>query len=92
MNVVFWNNDFLPGQTGEPADKFALQPPSYLLGIFTHANLCLADAIHNFKGVKIIQIWQNRGQLFWNLAGWCDALCLKGGIQCASKDIKKNRI
>ena len=24
--------------------------------------LCLADAIHNFKWVKIIQIWQNRGQ------------------------------
>ena len=23
---------------------------------FTHLKLCLADAIHNFKGVKIIQI------------------------------------
>ena len=23
--------------------------------------LCLADAIHNFKWVKIIQIWQNGG-------------------------------
>ena len=29
------------------------------------------DAIHNFKWVKIIQIWQNGGQLFSNLAGWC---------------------
>ena len=26
--------------------------------------LCLADAIHNFKWEKIIQIWQNRGQKF----------------------------
>ena len=32
--------------------------------------LCLADAIHNFKWVKIIQIWQNEGLLFSNLAGW----------------------
>ena len=31
--------------------------------IFTHLKLCLADAIHNFKWVKIIQIWQNEGQL-----------------------------
>ena len=29
--------------------------------IFTHLKLCLADAIHNFKLVKIIQIWQNGG-------------------------------
>ena len=27
-----------------------------LIGIFTHLKLCLADAIHNFKWVKIIQI------------------------------------
>ena len=33
-------------------------------------NLCLADAIHNFKWVKIIKIWQNGGQLFSNIAGW----------------------
>ena len=26
--------------------------------------LCLADTIHNFKCVKIIQIWQNGCQLF----------------------------
>ena len=31
--------------------------------IFTHLQLCLADAIHNFKWVKIIQIWQNEGKL-----------------------------
>ena len=29
--------------------------------LFTHLKLCLADAIHNFKWVKIIQIWQNEG-------------------------------
>ena len=27
--------------------------------------LCLSDAIHNFKWVKIIQIWQNGGKLFF---------------------------
>ena len=52
--------------------------------------LCLADAIHNFKWVKIIQIWQNGGQLFSNLADWscwCHILsltCLKGGDKCAN--------
>ena len=30
--------------------------------------MCLADAIHNFKWVKIIQIWQNGGHLFSNIA------------------------
>ena len=33
-----------------------LQPPNYSIGIFTHLKLCLADAIHNFKWVKIIEI------------------------------------
>ena len=28
-----------------------------LIVIFTHLKLCLADAIHNFKWVKIIQFW-----------------------------------
>ena len=32
------------------------------MGIFPHLKLCLADAIHNFKWVKIIQIWLNGGQ------------------------------
>ena len=40
------------------------QPPYYSIWIFTHLKLCLADAIHHFKWVKIIQIWQNAGQLF----------------------------
>ena len=40
----------------------------YLIWILTHLKLCLADAIHNFKWVKIIHIWQNGGQLFSNLA------------------------
>ena len=52
------------------------------IGIFTHLKLCLADAIHYFKWVKIIQIWQNGGQLFSYIADWCHILsltCLKGG-------------
>ena len=59
-----------------------LSPPNYSIWIFTHLKLCLADAIHNFKWVKIIQNWQNGGQLFSNLADWCHMLsltCLKGG-------------
>ena len=44
--------------------------------IFTHLKLCLADAIHNFKWVKIIEIWLNGGQLFLNLAGWWPILSL----------------
>ena len=49
---------------------------NYSIWIFTHLKLCLADAIHNFKWVKIIQIWQNGDQLFSNLAGWCHILSL----------------
>ena len=49
-------------------------PPNYSILIFTHLKLCLADAIHNFKWVKIIQIWQNGGQRFSNLARWCHIL------------------
>ena len=45
-----------------------LYPPNYAIWIFTHLKLCLADAIHNFKWVKIIQIWQNGGQLLSNIA------------------------
>ena len=54
-------------------------PPNYSIWIFTHLKLCLADAIHNFKWVKIIQIWQNGGQLFSNNAGWCHILSLTYG-------------
>ena len=50
-------------------EGLTLWPPNYLIWIFTQLKLCLADAIHNFKWVKIIQIWQNGGQLFSNLAG-----------------------
>ena len=53
--------------------------------------LCLADAIHNFKWVKIIQIWQNEGQLFSNIADWCHILsltCLKGSTWYANKKWK----
>ena len=54
-------------------------PPNYSIWISTHLKLCLADAIHNFEWVKIIQIWQTGGQLFSNIADWCHILCLKGG-------------
>ena len=45
-----------------------LLPPNYSIKIFTHLKLCLADAIHNFKWVKIIKIWPNGGQQISNLA------------------------
>ena len=38
------------------------ESPRYLIGIFTHLKMCLADAIHNFKWVKIIQMWLDRAQ------------------------------
>ena len=41
--------------------------------------LYLADAIHNFKWVKIILIWQNGGQLFSNIADILSLTFLKGG-------------
>ena len=59
-----------------------LYPPNYLIGIFTHLKLCLAGAIHNFKWVKIIRIWQNESQLFSNISDLCHILsltCLYGG-------------
>ena len=37
-----------------------LEAPSYLTWIFTHLKLCLADASHNFKWVKISQMQQNK--------------------------------
>ena len=55
---------------------------SVIIWIFTHLKLCLADAIHNFKWVKIIHIWQNGGQMFADIADWCNIFsltCLKGG-------------
>ena len=58
---------------------------------FTHLKLCLADAIHNFKWVKIIQIWHNGCQLISNIADWCHILsltCLKGGTYFANKKWK----
>ena len=49
------------------AQEFSVNP-YYSIWIFTHLKLCLADATHNFKWVKIIQIWQNGRGLFANLA------------------------
>ena len=34
-------------------DRLPLYPPSYSIWIFTHLKLCLADATHNFKWMKI---------------------------------------
>ena len=42
--------------------------------------LGLADAIHNFKWVKIVQIWQNEVQRFLVVVD-----SLKAGIYCANK-------
>ena len=59
-----------------------LPPPNYSIWIFIHLMLCLADAIHNFKWVKIIPIWQNGGQPFSNISDWCHILswpCSNGG-------------
>ena len=80
--MFFFNID-IPSLSGKKHVKslqnqnfLTLQPPNYSIWIFTHLKLCLADAIHNFKWVKIIQIWQNRSRLFSNLAGWCHILSL----------------
>ena len=43
--------------------RFKLKPPP-----FEKSWIRARDAIHNFKWVKIIQILQNRGQLFSNIA------------------------
>ena len=48
-----------------------LWPPNYSILIFSYLKLCLADAIHNFKWQKIIQIWQKGGQIFTYFADWC---------------------
>ena len=50
------------------------------------------EAIHNLKWVKIIQIWQNGGQMFSNIANWCQILsltCLKGVLNVQIKNEKK---
>ena len=52
------------------SSKFNPLTASYWIEIVTHLKLCLADAIHNFKWVKIIQILQNGVEGFWNLADW----------------------
>ena len=39
-----------------------LYSPNYLIVIFNHLKLCLADTIHDFKWVKILRIWRNEGQ------------------------------
>ena len=63
--------------------ELTLYPPNYSIEIFIHLKLCLADAIHNFKWVKI--------QLFSNRADWCHIMaltCLKGGTECGNNWVK----
>ena len=77
---MFSGIEMLP-QAITPASRHSIFINIYTF-TFTHLKLCLADAIHNFKWVKIIQIWQNGGQLFLNIADWChisSLTCLKGG-------------
>ena len=57
-----------------------LYPSNYSIVIFTHLKLCLADAIHNFKWVKIMQIWQNGDQLFSNRADWCHSKAVQNVV------------
>ena len=50
---------------------------------FSHLKLCLAEVIHNFKWLKIIQISSNGGQLFSNFADWYlvfSLTCLKADM------------
>ena len=64
-------------------EGLTLSRPNYSILIFTHLKLCLADAIHNFKWVKIIQIWQHVGQQISNFADYChflSLLCLKADM------------
>ena len=42
----------------------------YLIWIFTHVKLCLADVMR----LKNIQIWRNESERFWNLSDWCYVL------------------
>ena len=69
-------------------------PLTIFIYLYLHSpTLVYTDAIHNFKWVKIIQIWQNGGKLFSNIADWCHILsltCLKDGTKCANKNKNPN--
>ena len=54
----------------ETSRKFSLslQTLCFSADIFTHSKLRLAHAIHNFKRVKIIDLFYIEGQLFLNSA------------------------
>ena len=76
VNLWMFRLRFKCSYLSTKSKSLTLSPPNYSIWIFTHLKLCLADAIHNFKWVEIIQIWQNGGQLFTNLAVWCHILSL----------------
>ena len=62
-----------------------LQPLNYLIAIFTHLKLCLADAIHNFKWVKVIQISQNGVYYFklcWLMSGFIGTMFKRWYLMC----------
>ena len=54
-------------KSGDSGAQVKLLTAKLSIGIFTLLKLCLADAIRNFKWVKMVQIWQNEGQRFRNL-------------------------
>ena len=63
-------------------NPLTLYPPNFSIWIFTQLKLCLADAIHNFNWVKIIQIWQNGGQLFSNIADFIFNMFKRWYLMC----------
>ena len=69
---------------------------NYVIGIFTHLKLCLTDAIHNFKwGDNYPDLTKYRSTDFENLVDWCHVwslTCLKAGIYCGNKKMKKRII
>ena len=73
-------------------EKLTIYLQNYSIGIFTHLKLCLSDAIHNFKWVKIIQIWQNEGDLYSNLADLCHIIFKNVLLDVAIKKWKSEYI
>ena len=48
-----------------------LWPPRYLIWIFTHLKLCLADAIHNFKFVRFDKMEVNDFEILLIYVTFC---------------------
>ena len=72
-----------------PYSDVAPKSPTWLILIFIHLKLCLADATHNFKRVEIILMLQSGSQRFLKLADWRQVLssaCPEAGIYCADNN------